>query len=32
VAAGFDALTRAQENLDRSASPKVVADWVALAL
>jgi DNA polymerase-3 subunit delta' len=32
VAAGFDAITRAQENLDRSASPKVVADWVALTI
>ena len=32
VSAGFDTLTRAQEHLDRSASPKVVADWVALMI
>jgi DNA polymerase-3 subunit delta' len=30
--AGFSAISRAQQALDRNASPKIVADWVALAV
>ena len=32
VTAGFGALSEAQHALDRNASPKIVADWVALAI
>jgi len=32
VSAAFAALTRAQQDLDRNASPKIVADWVAATL
>lgn len=32
VSAAFSAVGRAQTALDRSASPKIVADWVALAI
>jgi hypothetical protein len=32
VAAGYAALNRAQSALERNASPKIVADWVALQL
>ncbi|MNC99914.1 hypothetical protein D3C83_183600 [compost metagenome] len=31
-AAAFAALTEARGNLQRNASPKIVADWVAMAL
>lgn len=30
--AGFSAVSRAQQALDRNASPKIVADWIALAV
>jgi DNA polymerase-3 subunit delta' len=30
--AGFAALTEAREALDRNASPKIVADWIAVSL
>ena len=29
---GYDHVTRAVEHLDRNASPKIVADWIALSL
>jgi hypothetical protein len=32
LSAAFSALTRAQADLERSASPKVVADWVAMTI
>ena len=32
LTASFAALTEAQHSLDRNASPKIVADWVALAI
>jgi DNA polymerase-3 subunit delta' len=32
VSAAFDTLVRAQEALDRNASPKIVADWVAVTI
>lgn len=32
LSAGFSLLTRAQADLERSASPKIVADWVALTI
>jgi DNA polymerase III subunit delta' len=32
LSAGFAAIGKAQADLDRSASPKIVADWLALAL
>jgi hypothetical protein len=32
VAAGYGALHRAQAALDRYASPKIVADWLAVTL
>ena len=32
LTAGFAALARAQADLDRSSSPKIVADWVALTI
>jgi DNA polymerase-3 subunit delta' len=32
LSSGFAAVARAQADLDRSASPKIVADWVALTL
>jgi DNA polymerase-3 subunit delta' len=32
LSAGYAAIARAQGDLDRSASPKIVADWVALAI
>ncbi len=32
VSAAFAALTKAQQDLDRNASPKIVADWVAATL
>jgi DNA polymerase-3 subunit delta' len=32
VSAAYAALTRAQQDLDRNASPKIVADWVSVTL
>jgi DNA polymerase III subunit delta' len=32
LSAGFAAIERAEDALDRNASPKIVADWTALAL
>ena len=32
ITAGFAALTDAQHALDRNGSPKIIADWVALAI
>jgi len=32
LSAGFAAVARAQADLERSASPKIVADWVALTI
>jgi hypothetical protein len=32
VAVAFDAVERAEQALQRNASPKIVADWLAVAL
>jgi len=32
VAEGYDAIVQAQDALDRNASPKIIADWVAVTL
>jgi hypothetical protein len=32
ASAAYETITRAAEHLDRNASPKIVADWVALSI